>query len=1174
MINISEPTVATPPHTSPPQPRNTLSAIRREPAVPASACGRLALAAALLALSACGDGTTLPPVEPNQPPQPVGAIPLQQVAFGDSITVNVAGYFRDPDGDPLNFTATSADPGIVAAAVGGGGVTVRGVSRGTATVAVTATDPGGLSARQAFEARVPNRGPEAVGTIEDPRIEVGDSIAIGLAGYFADPEGDSLDFSATSTDNRVARAAVAGDTAWVVAVAKGTATVTVTARDPEGRTADQSFTVAVPNRRPLVTTSIPADSVLLGDTLELSLSAHFTDPDGDSLSFSAESSEPDVAMARVSGSTLVVVPAAPGRTSITVTASDPEGLSAAQAFDATSVRPNRAPVAEGMIPDTVIYVGMSDSLDVSPFFSDPDGDSLTYTATTSRSIRVTVAVSGSILRLRAVSLGNSAITVTARDPGGLPARQRFRAFVEPTPAPDLAVDTPAVNTDRVKVGGQFIFSALVRNLGNAEAQSPGTLSIHASFDPRISPADPVVATDSVIALGPGQASEVSVIVTGPSGVGILYYGACIDPPANETNVRNNCSQAVPVTFWQPNRAPQPRDSIPDRTVGPGDTIRIGLSRFFTDPDLDSLRFTAESSDPTIATASVSGSTLTVAGRAEGNAAIVVTAHDVTSRTPGSLSATQRFEVTVRILPRPDLVAEMPVDSFHIAPDESFIVNAIVRNRGSDQSSATTVRFLLSTDRTIDPDDRLIGTDAIDALPAATRITASTDLKSPSEEGTYYYGACVDPVAGESRTSNNCSSPVAVVVEEAKLPNRPPVASRSFSDISGAQPGERYRGSLTEVFSDPDGDPLTYTTSSSDATIADATVAGDTLFVHAVSPGSAKITVVARDPAGFSAATDFYITVVAPCTGFCIDLGFTSAVEERYRDHIGAGVGGWQAILAGTELSDITIPAGTVCRELTLTDTTVVDDHLFLVHVAEIDGPGGTLALAGTCFRRSGSPGLPIVSRAVFDAADIDDLAASGVLVDVAFHEMAHGLGFLSTYFDRAGFLAEGSDPHFTGSAARGAFNAAGGNAYAGAKVPLEGDLSHWRESVLGAEIMTPQIELQVAQPASAITLGAMADIGYAVDFVLANDYRLPGPGAPPAVREGPRRVFDLSGDVEHGPVAILGPDGRVVDLVIPRGYAPPARTHSVTIDLRSPGGLRASSSYVSWIREAPARRPS
>lgn len=196
-----------------------------------------------------------------------------------------------------------------------------------------------------------------------------------------------------------------------------------------------------------------------------------------------------------------------------------------------------------MIPDTVIYVGMSDSLDVSPFFSDPDGDSLTYTATTSRSIRVTVAVSGSILRLRAVSLGNSAITVTARDPGGLPARQRFRAFVKPIPAPDLAVDTPAVNTDRVKVGGQFVFSALVRNLGNAEAQSPGTLRIHASSD----------------------------------------------PPANETNVRNNCSQAVPVTFWQPNRAPQPPDSIPDRTVEPGDMIRIGLSRFFTDPDLDSLR---------------------------------------------------------------------------------------------------------------------------------------------------------------------------------------------------------------------------------------------------------------------------------------------------------------------------------------------------------------------------------------------------------------------------------------------------------------------------------------------------------------------------------------------------------------------------------------------------------
>ena len=38
---------------------------------------------------------------------------------------------------------------------------------------------------------------------------------------------------------------------------------------------------------------------------------------------------------------------------------------------------------------------------------------------------------------------------------------------------------------------------------------------------------------------------------------------------------------------------------------------------------------------------------------------------------------------------------------------------------------------------------------------------SIGLTSPSSAGTHYYGACVEPVSGESDTGNNCSSAVAV-----------------------------------------------------------------------------------------------------------------------------------------------------------------------------------------------------------------------------------------------------------------------------------------------------------------------------------------------------------------------------------------------------------------------------
>ena len=37
--------------------------------------------------------------------------------------------------------------------------------------------------------------------------------------------------------------------------------------------------------------------------------------------------------------------------------------------------------------------------------------------------------------------------------------------------------------------------------------------------------------------------------------------------------------------------------------------------------------------------------------------------------------------------------------------------------------------------------------------------------APSTPGTYYYGACVDAVTGESDTTNNCSGSVSVTVVE-------------------------------------------------------------------------------------------------------------------------------------------------------------------------------------------------------------------------------------------------------------------------------------------------------------------------------------------------------------------------------------------------------------------------
>ena len=44
-------------------------------------------------------------------------------------------------------------------------------------------------------------------------------------------------------------------------------------------------------------------------------------------------------------------------------------------------------------------------------------------------------------------------------------------------------------------------------------------------------------------------------------------------------------------------------------------------------------------------------------------------------------------------------------------------------------------------------------------------TSPPDLTAPSTVGTYYYGACVEQVSGESNTGNNCSDAETVTVVE-------------------------------------------------------------------------------------------------------------------------------------------------------------------------------------------------------------------------------------------------------------------------------------------------------------------------------------------------------------------------------------------------------------------------
>ena len=87
----------------------------------------------------------------------------------------------------------------------------------------------------------------------------------------------------------------------------------------------------------------------------------------------------------------------------------------------------------------------------------------------------------------------------------------------------------------------------------------------------------------------------------------------------------------------------------------------------------------------------------------------------------------------------------------------FTLSATVRNAGDGESAATTLRFYQSTDETITTADAEAGTAAVVELAASATSSESISLTAPSTAGTYYYGACVDAVADESDTANNCAA---------------------------------------------------------------------------------------------------------------------------------------------------------------------------------------------------------------------------------------------------------------------------------------------------------------------------------------------------------------------------------------------------------------------------------
>lgn len=244
----------------------------------------------------------------------------------------------------------------------------------------------------------------------------------------------------------------------------------------------------------------------------------------------------------------------------------------------------------------------------------------------------------------------------------------------------------------------------------------------------------------------------------------------------------------------------------------------------------------------------------------------------------------------------------------------------------------------------------------------------------------------------------------------------------------------------------------------------------------------------------------------PRTSFNIDVVFVDGSDftEAEKEIIQQAARRWEQIIVGdlpdTDYSNdpVNIYDETLRARIVVND--VIDDvRIFVNNVTYLSDRGLWGRAGPRWFLKSEAFKPPSIGVVVIDYNNREYTKwyeSERRFFRLVTHEMGHVLGIGLAGFKRSGFLknhmTRNTDTHFNGPRAVKAFDEAGGKNYSGEKVPVQKIIAgHWRTDVLGDELMTHKRVSPYRYPISAITIQALADLGYKVDVSKADPYRLP-----------------------------------------------------------------------------------
>ena len=910
-------------------------------------------------------------------PQATPPLADRSVNDGRAVSYATTGGFTNPNGLPLTYSAMglpaglSIDPatGVIAGTLDHDASAA--VSGGVYTVAVTVDDGQGGTATNSFHLTASNQAPVVTMAIPNKANNDGETVTpVDASKAFVDPNsGDTLTYVASNLPKGLAIDPTTGFISGTVAddAAPGGSYVTVTATDEKGASTSTTFTWTVGDVPPMASGVLAVQHVTDSENgIVIATAGGFVSPNGLPLIFSATGLPRGLSIDPANGAITGFISHnasidAPTRTgagatldgtyAVVVTASDGQGGMATQTFTIDST--NQAPALGTPTADQHGADGQAVSIDAGHAFADPNtGDTLVFTASglpAGLAIDSATGIIAGTIDPRASASGPYTVAVTATDNKGAATAETFRFVVD-----EVAPTAGAPIAAAASLDGTTI--AAIDTASHFDSPNGLPLTFAASGLPAGLSIDP--ATGAITGTLDHDASKNAPTTSGS--------GATLDGTYTVTVTASDAQGGVAsqvFTFDATNDAPALAALTPDQHGTDSQSVSLDASKAFSDPNHgDTITYAASGLPKGLSIDAASGlitGTIDAQASVQGTYAVTVGATDDKGAT-----TLEHFAWTVADAP--------PVRASQL-PDQAAEDGAAV-------NEATAAGFTDSNGLPL--------TYSATGLPAGLVIDSGTGVISGTLDhdasvggvgGTYTIAVTADDGQGGSATNTfHLSAANQAPIVAAKTPDQ--------SDADGAAVAP-----VSSAFTDPNGDPLTYTVSGLPAglSIDPATGTIDGTVVANARPGSYTVAVTATDDKGASASETFawLISDVPPETVGTLPTQALADAQSPVAIETATGfadtLGNPLTYAAGGLPAGLSIDSATGRITGTLDrDASAGGDHgTYTVTVTASDGLGGS-AMQTLTIVASNMP--PVVGTKTADQANADGDSIAPVDASKAF----------------------------------------------------------------------------------------------------------------------------------------------------------------------------------------------